>query len=106
MSIGSQTITEDLGVNPGAAFFRRLVFFEDNDTGAFTHNKAVTVLVKRPARSHRVIVARRQRLHNGETANPEWTNRRLAATGNNRICIAALNHAKSITDRVRACGTG
>ena len=60
-----------------------------HDAGAFADDEAVAVLVERPARALRLVVARRQRAHRGEPADAHRRDRRLRSAGDHHVGVAA-----------------
>ena len=45
VGIRAHAVADHLGENGGIAFLRPLHFFQDENTGAFSHNKTVAFLV-------------------------------------------------------------
>src|SRR5258708_29746544 len=56
MSITAEAITDDLGINLGTALLGVLVFFQNDDAGAFAHDEAVTALIPGPRAGRRIVV--------------------------------------------------
>ena len=63
-------------------------------------------LVERPAGARRLVVARRQRAHDGEAADAERRHRRLGAAGDHRVLLAVADQAERLADRLAARGAG
>ena len=70
IGIAAHAISDQFAVNLCAACLGVLVFFKDNDAGAFAHDESVTILVPRAAGRFRGIVARAQCAGGGKVAMP------------------------------------
>ncbi len=100
ISIARKAVTDHFGINFRAARLCTFVLFKDENTGAFTHDKSVAILVKRTTCPLRIIVTGRKRFHGIEPGNRQRSDRRLGTAGNHRISIAPTDDMISFTDRV------
>ena len=68
---------------------RKFQFFENENSGAFAHDKTVAVLVKRTRCARRFIVSSRESAHRRKPANSHGRNRRFGAAADHDVGIAA-----------------
>ena len=67
--VGAHAVADQLAVDLRAARLRVLVLLEHQRAGALAEHEAVAVLVPRPARAGRIVVARGQRARRGKAAD-------------------------------------
>src|ERR1022692_2255261 len=83
-----------------------LKLFEDKDASAFAHDEAVAIPVPGTTGASRVVIARGESAHGGESANAHGSDGGLGASGNHYVGIAVLDDAERIADGVGAGGAG
>lgn len=105
ISVGIAAITADFTVNVSAAFLSVFQFFQEDDAGAFAHDETIAVFIEGARCMSRVIVARAQSFHSGKASYGTGRYSGFGTTGNSGVEFAALDHAVSSADGVRACGT-
>ena len=101
--VAGQAIAANFGINFRATRFGVLVFFQNNDACALAHNETVAVCVIGTAGRFGVIATfGRQRLTRVKARNADLGNRRFGTTGNHHVRITVFDHARRITDGMRA----
>src|ERR1044071_9941837 len=78
-----------------------LELLEDEHAGPLADDEAVAILVEGTAGARRLVVARGQRPQLAEAADAHRTDGRLAAAGNHRVGVAALDDLVGVADGVR-----
>ena len=106
IGVSRGSVTDDLSVDLGSARLRMLIFLKHENSGAFGHDESIAVLVKRTARTGRIIVPLAQRLHGAESGETELGDRRLRSSGNHDVRIIALDHPVGFPDGVARGRTG
>ena len=106
MGVAAHPVSHHLGQNPGAPAPRRLQFFEDQHTRAFSHHESVAILVPGPAGVLRVLVPRRKRPHRPESADPHGSNAGFGSAANHGIGVTVLYQAIRIANGVSPGGAG
>src|SRR5579871_376231 len=103
IGVAGHAVTDDLGIDFGAARLGVLQLFEHEHAGAFAHDKAVAALVPRPRGGGRVVVvAGRQRPRRGKPGQPQPADRRLGAAAHHDVGIVEGDQPRRVADRVRA----
>ena len=106
VGIAGQAIACDFSVNLSAARFRVLIFFEDEHSSTFAHDKAIAAFIIRTRRAFwLIIIFGRHCFGRAEPGNRQFTNHRLRPACNHDICIAILNETRRIANRMGACRT-
>ena len=98
--VAGSTVSGEFRINAGAASHCVFVRFENENTGAFAHDKPVALRIKRTA-SRRGIGIRRQRLHVPEPGKAETGDGSFRPSGNHDIGIPVAHMAKSFAQSVR-----
>ena len=106
IGIGVAAVTGKFAINVSAPFTGVFQFFENDDTGTFTHDKSVAVFIERTGCVLRVVVTRAQGFHSGKARYGTGRNGGLRPACNGGIELTALNHAESVANRVRSGRTG
>src|SRR5256884_3460402 len=112
VGVAVHTVADQFGIDPNATPTRMFQFLQDHDSSAFAEHEPVSVLVERPARFRRIIVAKRQGFRRGKTRSEEHTSelqsrlhlvcRLLLEKKNIRTCSrSARKLAPRITNRSR-----
>src|SRR6185436_16007691 len=104
--VGRHAVADDFRIDAGAATPGVLQFLEDQHAGPLADDEPVAVLVEGTAGPGGVVVARRERAQLAEAADAHRADRRLAAAGNHRVRVAALDDFVGIADGVRRRRTG
>src|ERR1017187_3275754 len=79
-----------------------LKLFEDKDASAFAHDEAVAIPVPGTTGASRVVIARGEGAHGGESADAHGSDGGFGASGNHHVGIAVLDDAEGIADGVGA----
>ena len=82
-----------------------LIFLQDEDAGAFAHDKAASAFVKRCAGALWVLVGG-QRLAVCKACHSNWIDGCLGAAGNDGVGIAIADGAERLTQSMGGGGTG
>src|SRR5260370_41208476 len=98
--VSSITVARKLTINAGAACFGMFEIFQDNHSGAFTHNKTVAIFFERAGGVLGVLVARAHGFHRAESANANRNNSGFSPAGEHDFGIAHLDGAPGFTNRV------
>ena len=106
IGVGGHAVADDFRQDGRAAAAGMLEFFENHDAGAFAHDEAVAVSVPGTAGASRIVVARGERAHGGESADAHGSDGSFGASGNHHVGIAVLDDAEGIADGVSAGGAG
>ena len=104
--IGRQAVADDFGEDLCAAGFGELQIFEDEDSGAFADDEAVTILVEGARGVGGVVIAGGERTHGGEACNAKRSDGGFGAAGDHGVGVAALDDAEGVADGVGAGGAG
>ena len=105
--VTGHAVAPHLGEDIGAARAGVLEFFEDDDTGAGTHDEAIAALVPRAGCGRRVIVvAGRKRARGAEASDPDFDNAVLGAACDHHVGVAQSDHPRAVADGVGAGGAG
>src|SRR5256714_3220593 len=99
------SVSDDLGVNRGAAAKRVLQFFENQNSRAFPHHEAIARRVKRARRRFGTVVALRQRLHFGEAADRHRSDGGFSAARDHNVRVPILDCPIRITYCMSTSGT-
>src|ERR1039458_2533714 len=83
-----------------------LKLFEDKDASAFAPDEAVAIPGPGTTGASRVVIARGEGAHGGESAYAHGSDGGLGASGNHYVGIAVLDDAEGIADGVGAGGAG
>ena len=106
MRVARQAIAQHFGIDLGTARLGVLVFFQDHDARALTHDETVTVHIIGAAGFLGVVAAfGRQRLAGVETRHADLTDRRLGAACDHHIRIAVFDQTRRVTDGMGPGGT-
>ena len=101
--IAGHTVTDEFPVNPGAAAFRMLVFFEHHGAGALPHDEAVAIPVIWPRRAlGRLVESGRQRAAGGKAGKRQPVDRRFRPTRDHDVGVAQRHEPSGVADGVRA----
>ena len=106
MRVGGVAIANDFAINFRAAFLRVLHFLQHDNSRAFTHDKAVAVLVERARGMLGVVVAGAQGLHRAKAADADGHDRRFRTAGEHDLRVAHFDGAPSLADGVGGGGAG
>ena len=107
IGIARQAIANDFGVDFCAACLCVLIFFQNDNACAFTHNKTVAVLVIGAACGFGTVVETHvQRACLREARNAQWVDRAFCAASQHDVGVIVADHTRGITNGVRAGGTG
>ena len=104
--VGAHAIADDFREDGRAAAAGVFEFFENQNAGAFAHDEAIAVFVPGTAGAGRIVVARGERAHGGESADAHGSDGSFGAAGDHDVGVAVLNDAVGIADGVRAGGAG
>jgi hypothetical protein len=104
--VAGHAVAGELRIDARPALLRRLHLLEDHDARALRDDEAVAVTVPRTRGVLRIVVALRQRLHDGEAPDGERGDHRLGPSGEREVRLAVLDHAVRLADRVRARRAG
>lgn len=108
VGVARHAVADHLGVYPGAACARVLVFLQHHDAAAFAHHEAVAGAVPRPRGPFRRIVERRgQRAGGAKARHAELADGAFGAAGHHDVGIVERDHARGVAYGVRArCAGG
>ena len=98
--VACRSVTDNFGIDSGAAFFRMFKFFEDKDTASLGNEKKIYVKVERTACMFRVIISLAHCLHGTESCQAELGNGGFRAAADHDVRISALNRTEGFTERV------
>src|SRR5439155_22349457 len=104
--VGAHSVTEQFGINLGAAFFGVLQLFQQQNAGALADHKAVAVFIERAAGSFRIVVAGGEGAHGGKSADAHGRDRGFAAAGDHDVGSVAGDDLHGIAEGMGAGGEG
>src|SRR5882724_5900591 len=105
IGVAGHSVANNLRQNRGVAPRCVLQRLQNQNSRAFSHDETITVRVKGTARRSGIIIARRERLHRGESAHAHRCNRGLSAAADHHIRRAALDNFERIANRMRRSRT-
>ena len=103
--IGAHPVTHHFRQNLCAPRLGELQLLDHQNPGAFPHHKPVAILIPRPRRPQRFVIARGECAHRRKPADAHRRHCRLSPAANHRDGLAPLNHSERIPNRVGAGGT-
>src|ERR1041385_8231517 len=104
MSIGRVAIAGHLGIHAGTPRPGMLIFFQNENTSAFTHDKTIPLFIKRPRGMLRVIVSRAESSHGAKPSNTNSEDRGLRSACEHYRGVSHLERAPGFTQCV-VCGS-
>ena len=104
--IGAHAETRQLRVNPCTTCPRMPQFLQHQDASTLAQDEAIAIAVPGSRRGRRVVVARRQGAHRGETTDAQRRNSRLGAARNDHVGVTVLNHPSGLPNAVQASRAG
>ena len=105
VSITGCTVSDNFSQNLRATFFCMFQFFQNYYTGAFSHNKSISFLIKRNGTTIRIRRCGKC-CQCCKTADTYWCDTGLGSACYHNICIAKLNGTISLSDTMCTCCAG
>ena len=105
IGIRGTAIAKYFRINLRTSCFGMLQFFQNHHTGALSHDKAISILVKRNGTSCRILAGGKG-CQCCETGYPDLCYAGFRTTRYHHICIAVLNGSEGFSDGIGTCGTG
>src|SRR5581483_2108931 len=106
MSVGTQSISDNFSQDRNAASLRAPQLFQNQNAGALAYDETVSFTIPRPRGTVRLIVARRQSAHGGESTDSHRRDARLASAADHHVGVAMLNQPERIADGMGTSGAG
>ena len=107
IGVARHAVTDQLGVDMGAARLGPLIFLEHDHARALAHDEAVAILVIGAAGVLGLVVEiGRQRPRLGEAGDAERAERVLGAAGQHHVGIVHRDHPRRVADRMGAGRAG
>ena len=100
VGIGTDAVADELSIDMSSAFCSVFQRFENHDTGAFAHDEAVAVYVERTGGGSRIVIARAESLHVGESGEAGGKNGSFRTAGNHDVGIPELHDAPCFSNIV------
>src|SRR5690606_16414697 len=105
-TVGGGGVTNQFGINGGAAFYRVFIFFQYQHAATAGDDKAVTVGIVRAGSAFRaVVVFARQGAH-GVKLGGQGPVFFFTATGEDDVLLAPLNQLHTVANTMRTGGAG
>ncbi len=105
VSIAVRAVSDDFRENLCPPLKRMLLLFQNQNPGAFAHDEAASLRVKRNARAVRIL-SLAQCLHGREAADSKGRDRRLRSAADHQILIAVADPVERVADRIVAARAG
>src|SRR5947209_8253738 len=93
MGIGGESVARDLAINFCPAFPGMFKFFDDANSRAFAHDKAIAVAIERAGGALRFVVAFAERSHRGKAGEAEFDDGSFRAAGQKNIRVTEFDDA-------------
>ena len=106
IGVAGHSVPHNFGQDAGAAAPGELQLLQDQDSRAFTDDKAVALGVKGAAGAHGLLVARGEGARGGESAHAERRNGGLGAAADHGVRVVVLDDAEGVSDGMRRGGAG
>ena len=104
--VAAHAVANDFSQDRSVALASVFQLFQDQDACAFADDKAVAVLVPRPAGFFGIVIARGKSAHSRESANTHGSDCGFRAAGYHDIGVVVLNDAEGIADGMCAGSAG
>ena len=101
ISISCRAVSSEFCVNLRASRFRVFKFFQNYDSGSFSEDKSIPVLIKRTGSCHWIFICR-QCCQRSKSCNSGRTDTALCTPCNTNIQVTILNRTECISNTVRS----
>src|SRR5208283_182797 len=102
ISVARHSVPGNFSVNFRLPRKGALEVFKKYNTGALSHDKTISVDIKRPAGLFRLFIPGRKRLHYCKTTYAQSRNARFSTARNHCIRFTTLDYSDGVTNRMAA----